>query len=70
MKAQDSITFQKEFKLSGIREVAFFAASRLLEEIRDLERYGCNAAWERHTFKRICKRVQVGQACAAYELIQ
>jgi len=69
MKTQDSITFQKEFKLSGIREVAFFAASKLLEEIRDLERHGCNATWERDTFKRICKRFRVGDACSAYELI-
>ena len=65
MKLKDSITFQHQFKLKGIWELAFMAAMKLLSEIKELESFGCSAQWEVYTYKKICKRFCVGDACAA-----
>jgi hypothetical protein len=38
---------------------------KLLSEIKELESFGCSAQWEVYTYKKICKRFCVGDACAA-----
>ena len=65
MNAKDSIAFQQQFKLRGVKEIAFMAAMRLLSEIKELESFGCSAQWEIYTYRKICKRFCVGDACAS-----